>query len=272
MSEEISPYSTPTPWDLVSSGYAETTMPFLSQFSAQALEMAKLHYDDHILDLACGSGTLSLLAADHVSRICAIDFSRLMLNEFERTVSLKGIKNIKMEHGDGQHLKFDSSIFDAVFSMFGLIFFPDRMKGFQEAYRVLKPGGKIIVSSWAPIEDSPLMKLMFAAVKSMDSTIPDGKKNVRTLEDKTVFENELSRAGFKKIKITRVTKGFDFKSVSEFWTAMSRGSAPIVLLKEKWGKEVFLEREKLALLYLNNELPKINSQLTSDAWIGMGLK
>lgn len=75
---------------------------------------------------------------------------------------------------DGQKLENDR--FDAAFSMFGLMFFPDKVRGLKEIHRVLKPKGKIAVSSWAPISNSILMQCLFGALRKANPDIPPLKQ------------------------------------------------------------------------------------------------
>jgi ubiquinone/menaquinone biosynthesis C-methylase UbiE len=77
----------------------------------------------------------------------------------EKRFPRRGIANIKTCLMDGQALEFGDNTFDFAYSIFGLMFFPDRLKGFREMHRTLRPGGRAAVTSWAPVEESPLMQL-----------------------------------------------------------------------------------------------------------------
>jgi ubiquinone/menaquinone biosynthesis C-methylase UbiE len=180
-------YTTPEPWSLVASGYEETTMFYLGEYSKRAITLAHLSSDQTILDVACGPGTLSRLAAPKVSQVTAIDFSKKMIDLFDTYISESGIKNIETHLGDGQQLTFADSVFDATFSMFGLMFFPDRIQGFKEMHRVLKPGGCTVVSSWAPLERSPAMQLMFGALHAAKPDLPTPEKSIENLENPELF-------------------------------------------------------------------------------------
>jgi ubiquinone/menaquinone biosynthesis C-methylase UbiE len=272
MKKPVNVFSTPMPWDLVSAGYSRTIMHVLGQYSAEAIALAKLARDASILDVACGPGTLSLLAARKVKHVTAIDFSKKMVSLFLNELKRKSFRHVKVLHGDGQNLPFEDGIFDAAFSMFGLMFFPDRPKGFAELYRTLKPGGKAVVGSWAPISRSPSMKAMFGALRAMDPDMPEPKKAIKSLEDPKVFREEMSGAGFTHVRILPVTKPFPTASVRKYWTMMVDGSAPIVLLRRKLGEKVWKEREKVGLAYLREHWSSFTGRLTSDAWLGVGLK
>ncbi len=61
-------------------------------------------------------------------------------------------------------------------------------------------------------------------------------------------------------------------TVPEFWDFMVRGSAPLVMMKKKLGEELWREKEKIALGYLEEVLAGKQNELTSDAWLGVGAK
>ncbi len=61
-------------------------------------------------------------------------------------------------------------------------------------------------------------------------------------------------------------------SIPEFWESMVKGSAPIQMLKKSMGETAWREKEILALDYLEEKVPSTPTTLTSDAWLGLGVK
>jgi ubiquinone/menaquinone biosynthesis C-methylase UbiE len=272
MSKSPNMLSTTAPWDMVAEGYAETTMKLFRSYSEKALEVGDISEGSAILDVACGPGTLSLLAADKVKSVHAIDFSESMIELFKETVKADGLENIEVHCGDGQELPFSDGIFDVAFSMFGLMFFPNRNKGYSEIYRTLKPGGKIVISSWAPVSDSPVMQTMFGALKAMRPEIPEPQTNIESLENPEFFKTELQNAGFKEVEVVPVEGEYPITDVEEFWTDMVKGSAPIVMMKQGMSPDEWKEKERIALEYLGEILPNMPALLTAKAWLGCGVK
>ncbi len=264
--------ATQEPWNLVANGYAETTMLMLSQYAEEAISSLALNADDKVLDVACGPGTVSLMVSKQVASIHAVDFSESMLSIFNNKINDAGLDNIETHHGDGQALPYKNDSFDAAFSMFGLMFFPDRSKGFAEMYRTLSAGGRIAVSSWAPIEQSPVMQAMFGALRAINPDLPEPEMVMESLENPEVFEKELQEAGFRDVHIQRVRKAFPVESIQEFWDSMVQGSAPVVMMKISMDESEWLKKELLALDYLEKSLPITPTSLAADAWLGVGVK
>ena len=287
------PLSTSEPWNLVADGYAETTMLVFEQFADEAIAASKLKPKSTVLDVACGPGTLALGLAQHAEQIHGIDFSEAMLAVFQKKIEQAGHRNIALHCGDAQTLPYADATFDAAISLFGLMFFPDRKQGFAEIYRTLKPGGSIALTSWAPVDESPLMQIMFGALCAMQPEMPQPQRAIATLENPWVFKQEMKDAGFLNIEIRRITKAFPVTNITEFWEFMVKGSAPIQMMKksimsardqtsvrgehvephsESTGEVLWREKEKLALAWLEETLPTLKGPLTSDAWLGVGVK
>jgi len=272
MAEKQNIMATAEPWDLVSEGYAETTMQMLAEYAEEALACLTLHENTAFLDVACGPGTVSLMVADKVKSVHAIDFSTAMLDVFQKKISDSKLKNIYPHHGDAQNLPYENEHFDAAISMFGLMFFPDRAAGLAEIYRTLKSGGCMVMSSWAPVADSPAMQVMFGALRMINPDLPEPKTAVESLENPEVLKQELLDAGFRDVSIRSVIKHFPVDKIPAFWEGMVKGSAPIMLMKHRMGDVLWQEKEQLALAYLHEMLPTVPTTLASNAWLGMGTK
>jgi len=273
MSQKQNMLSAIEPWDLVAAGYAETTMQMLAQYAEEAIAASNPKPGARILDVACGPGTLALMVAREASMVHGIDFSEAMLAIFRQHIEHTGHNNIAIQQGDAQALPYADDTFDAAFSMFGLMFFPDSRKGFAEIHRTLEPGGSIAVTSWAPIDRSPAMQLMFGAIRAIKPEIPEPQSAIDTLENPDVFKQEMLDAGFRDVKIQCVTRfAFPVVSIQKFWGDMVKGSAPIQMLKKGMGETAWKEKEVLAIRYLEENLPELPIRLSSDAWLGVGIK
>ncbi|MBF6129215.1 class I SAM-dependent methyltransferase [Nocardia brasiliensis] len=265
------PLAVAEPWDLVADGYAEFAPALMQPFSDRALEFASLTTASQVIDVAAGTGLLSLLAAPQVARVHAIDFSEPMLARLNAAARAGGLTNIETKVGDGQDLPYESDRFDAGFSMFGLMFFPERAKGFGELFRVLRPGGTAVVSSWAPVVESPLMRLMFGAIAAADPSIQEPQPDYLGLENPEIFETEMRRAGFEAVSIQRHSTALAYADAEQLWDTMVRSSAPLTLMRRNVGEREWTERVSLMKSYLAaNYRP--NQPLSTTAFLGIGHK
>jgi len=235
-----SPLGTPMPWNLVASAYINDAMPLFEHFARDALRLAAAPAGSRVVDVACGPGTLSVIAARDGFVVDALDFSPAMIEQLDARTKAAGM-TVTAALGDGQALPYADAIFAAGFSMFGLMFFPDRKKGFAELRRVLAPGARAVVSSWTRIENDPVMAAMFNALRStlkllMGDRAPQPGAQEMPLSTEDLCRAEMSTA-FADVEIHRVTHVQEYESVAAAWAAFERGMAPIVLLRKMVGEE-----------------------------------
>ena len=191
-----------------------------------------------------------------------------MVDEFRARIAAAGISGaIDVRVGDGQQLPFDSAAFDAAFSMFGLMFVPDRAAGLREMKRVLRPGGRAVISSWIPF-DGPF-DVLFQAASEIIPGLPTGGDFA--LADEDSITRELREAGFANVAVHRAAQEVKAPSSDVFWTAMQRTNAPLVLLQHRVGAERWRElgpqiRERVAATLGDGPVT-----IGRGAFIGMGV-
>lgn len=179
--------------------------PFLfepyAQFVAQMLPPAA----KDVLEVCSGTGRLTKQLARRLSpdgRLTALDLNADMLEVAKPKV--KG-KPVRFVVANAQQLPFPDNSFDSVFCQFGLMFLQDKQKGFDEVYRVLKPKGKYIFSTWDKTENALTHKIYFN-----DLLLPFfGKESERFLVPFSMYHEEellnyLATAGFRNKAVRKV--------------------------------------------------------------------
>lgn len=265
------PLSVPDTWNEVAQDYAIDLLPTFELYSADALILAELPRRARVVDIASGPGTLSLLAAPRVEQVEAIDFSDAMVQVLARRVAEAGHSNVSVRQGDGQSLPFNDAVFDAAFSMFGLMFFPDRGAGFREMRRVLKVGGRAVVSSWAPLDHVPLLGTLFEVIRELLPEVPFGGGKA-PLSDPNEFRDEMEAAGFSQVDIQSVRHQVKYASMSEFWAVQVRSSAPIALLRRRLDPEQWEVLSRDLVPKLEGEFGHGSIELTWPALFGISTR
>jgi ubiquinone/menaquinone biosynthesis C-methylase UbiE len=201
-------------------------------YAADALRFAAVGVGSKVVDVACGPGTLSLLAARAGASVHALDFSeRMVAIARERATGEKLAVDVRV--GDGQSLPYEDARFDAAFSMFGLMFFPDRARGFRELHRVLAGGGKAVVASWTSMDRVPLLAEVFGALREALPGLPaQGIAPLSTADDARA---EMG-AAFRDVTVHEIVHAMEAESIDVLWSSFTRTLAPLVLLKTKLGE------------------------------------
>jgi SAM-dependent methyltransferase len=140
--------------------------------------------------------------------------------------------------GDGMALPLPDSAFDAAFSMFGLMFFPDRHRGFSELARVLTPGGRAVVASWVPVDRVALMADVYRTLGALLPSLPFG--GARTpLGTAAEVREEMAAAGLDPVEVREITHAFEAPSVDAFWEVLERSTPPIHAVREAVGPDAW---------------------------------
>lgn len=167
---------------------------------------------------------------------------------------------VDAELGDGMALPFESARFDAAFSLFGLMFFPDRARGYRELYRVLAPAGKAFVSSWAPFDRSREMSVLYGTLGELAGW-PERKGDPPPLSDPESCAREMSEAGFSSVEVRSVEVRLSYPTTEAMVRSNLRSSAPIALARvamgERWEPlvDALIERVTTTLGEGPHEIP-----------------
>jgi SAM-dependent methyltransferase len=117
-----------------------------------------------VLETAAGTGVLTRALALRLApstRIVVTDLNQPMLDQASRR---QGGGNIEWKQADALALPFGDESFDVVACQFGVMFFPDRPRGYTEAHRVMKPGGRFLFSVWDRIEENEFADVVTTAL------------------------------------------------------------------------------------------------------------
>jgi SAM-dependent methyltransferase len=116
---------------------------------ANPFSLGRLEPGERVLDLGCGAGTDSLVAAQMVGpegSVKGIDMTPEMLDKARRAAAELGVRNVELVEGEAEQLPFPAASFDVVISNGVIDLVPDKDAVFAELHRVLAPGGRIQVA------------------------------------------------------------------------------------------------------------------------------
>jgi SAM-dependent methyltransferase len=162
----LQPDQQPGCWDDHVAMYEAVFEPLSLAFARRALDHLGIRPGDRLIDVGAGCGGAALAAAEHGARVLAVDASFRMVARIRRRAngtngSAGGIQAVVM---DGTALALPNAGFDAALSVFGVILFPDAIRGMQEIARVLKPKGRVAVVTWTETERYELATRLTAAI------------------------------------------------------------------------------------------------------------
>lgn len=199
-------HENPAHWDETAANYERTAHPFTAQFAEAALARVTLTRGMQVLDVAAGTGALTLAAARSGAYVLATDFSAGMVAR----IAAAKLSNVDAEVMDGQALDLPDASFDISFSIFGVIMFPDWRKGLAEMARVTKPGGLGVLATWR--SEGAATFLLLSQIRRRLFPRLDGKTRLPegavALGDPEWLSAAMVDAGFAAPEISQVTHDF----------------------------------------------------------------
>lgn len=119
-------------------------------FQAEHLcETADLQAGWRVLDVATGSGNAAIAAARRGCEVVGVDYVPALLRRGRLRAAADHLE-VRFVEGDAEDLRFPDASFDAVISIYGVMFAPDHRRAAAELGRVCRPGGRIALASWTP--------------------------------------------------------------------------------------------------------------------------
>lgn len=192
------------------------------EWAPRVTAAAGLERGMRVLDVACGTGVLTLDAAKAVSpggAVVGVDLNPGML-----AVARRKSTGIDWQEAPAEALPFDKGSFDAVVSQFGLMFFADRVTALAEMWRVLRPGGRLVVSVWGSLEDAPGYAAVTALLSRLfGDAIADLLRSPYSLGEPTALHSLLAASGISDPVVELAVGEARFPSIRRWMECDVRG-------------------------------------------------
>jgi ubiquinone/menaquinone biosynthesis C-methylase UbiE len=188
-------------------------------WAADLVEQAQLKSGQRVLDVACGTGTVTRLIPPLVGpegKVVGLDFNAGRIGVAQSLPRPHGV-DIKWVVGDATSLPCEDRSFDIVFCQQGLQFFPDKATALSEMRRVLVPGGKLLLGVWRAVEHQPGGRAMADALdRHVSKRAGEIRREPFTFGDGDIIEKLVRDAGFRNVVLEERVKVVDFPSAEAF--------------------------------------------------------
>jgi SAM-dependent methyltransferase len=193
------------------------------RLTARLLAAAQIQDGENVLDVGCGCGDTTILAARATGSGYALgaDFSRIQVAEARRLAAAAGVANARFEVADVQVHRFGAGVFDVVLSSFGVMFFDDPAAAFANLGKALRRGGRLAFLCWRTREENAIFTTGFAeAAAVLGLREQPGPSAAFSLAGTGRVSALLSGAGFGGIECAKVDEpmliGRDVDDVLEY--------------------------------------------------------
>jgi SAM-dependent methyltransferase len=211
---------TSSAWDKIAPGYDRTNTPTQMWLGNEGLRRAGLAAGMSFLDVASGSGALSVPAARLGARVLAVDQSAVMLDLLKARARREGLA-IETRVMDGHALDLADNSFDMAGSQFGVMLFPGMPKGIAEMARVVRPRGRVLMTVYGDPHKIEFFGFLVHAIQAVrpDFTGPpmDPPPLPFQLKDPQRLRRELTAAGLKEVKVETIAETTEFQTGKDLW-------------------------------------------------------
>jgi ubiquinone/menaquinone biosynthesis C-methylase UbiE len=268
---------TRTAWDRIASGYDRFVTATHLWLGNESLRRVGLQPGMRFLDVAAGSGALSIPAARLGARVLSTDLSPAMIRCLEERARDEGISTLEARVMDGHALDLEDDTFDVSGSQFGVMLFPDLPRGVREMVRVTRPGGRVVLVVFGPPSQVEFlgffMEAMRVAVPGFMGLPTDPPPLPFQVADPGILAERLADAGLSAVQVETVIETLEFGSGAEMWDwLMNSNPIPGVLVGDTTPDQRATAREALDAMLRERAGGPGPAVLTHPIHIGFGTK
>jgi ubiquinone/menaquinone biosynthesis C-methylase UbiE len=264
-------------WDAIADGYDRYVAPQEVDVANAALRLVGLRRGERFLDVAAGTGGLSLPAARLGARVLATDWSPAMIQCFEARIREEGLTTAQGRVMDCHALDLPDDSFDVTGSQFGVMLVPDQPRALREMVRVTRPGGRVLLIAYGSPAELDFIGFFISALKVVAPDFPGIPDNPPPLEfqvsDPEVLRRRLTDAGLRDVHVERTAERPTFGSGQEMWNWVLYGNPiPGLLVADLFEDQRARLRHVLDGLLRERAGANGRAVLTNTVNIGVGTK
>jgi ubiquinone/menaquinone biosynthesis C-methylase UbiE len=261
-------------WEGIAAGYDEFVTPTHVWLGGEAVARVGVGPGERFLDVAAGSGALSIPAARTGASVVATDISPTMLERLAARAADEGL-DVETQVMDGHELELRDDTFDVTASQFGVMLLPDLPLAVREMARVTRPGGRVLLVVLGSPTQVEFLTFFLGAIQAvvpgfegLPADPPPLPFQVAEVEKQRAA---LEAAGLRDVRIEELTETLWFGTGREMWSWLVN-SNPIagLLIHELSEKQRARVREELDGMLRRRAGESRKAALTSPIHIGIG--
>jgi ubiquinone/menaquinone biosynthesis C-methylase UbiE len=213
-------------YDAAADHFDDAPLAFWERIGRRTVERFTPPTGARILDVGCGTGASALPAAQAVGPsgfVTGVDLSARLLDRARTKAKARGVSNVEYRLADMTSLEYPDDHFDAVVSVFSIFFVPDMEGLVRKLWRMVRPAGKLAVTTWGPRIFEPAYSRWQTAIKQERPDLYSAFNPWDRITDTEAVRRLLHDGGAKNVEVT-AEDGVQMLRSAEDWWVIALGS------------------------------------------------
>jgi ubiquinone/menaquinone biosynthesis C-methylase UbiE len=196
---------------------------FWDRFGRATIERLGLRAGDRVLDVCCGSGASAIPAAEAVGpqgHVVGVDLAENLLALARAKAAARGLRTVELRAGDMLDLRLPTASFDAVVCVFGVFFVPDMAAAVRALWQLVRPGGRLAITTWGPRWFEPVTTEFWNAVRAQRPDLDRGFNPWDRICDPAALRELLREGGVDDAEIVAEAGTHPIPTPDAWWSAV----------------------------------------------------
>ncbi len=201
-------------------------LSFWDRFGQRTIDRLNLQLGDRVLDVCCGTGASAIPAAEQVGAtgsVLGVDLAEGLLELGRKKADQKALQNIEFRGGDFRQLALPDGSCDTIVCVFGIFFVPDMEAAIAELWRMLRPGGKLAITSWGTRVFEPANTTFWNAIKADRPELYKQFTPWYRIGDPESLKALLEAGGATQVEVIAETDRHPLNTPEDWWTMAMGG-------------------------------------------------
>jgi 2-polyprenyl-3-methyl-5-hydroxy-6-metoxy-1,4-benzoquinol methylase len=220
---ELAKFKAARTYNSAADHFDDPPLAFWSLYGQRTVAQLQLHPGANVLDVGCGTGASAIPAAEAVGpggTVIGVDLAEKLLQHARAKALAQQLTNADFRVGDMTALGFPDEHFDAIISVFSVFFVPDMVAQVRELWRMVKPQGKLAITTWGPEMFMPMNDVWRAAVRAERPDLYVATNPWDRITTPDQLRQLLASGGITDAAITTEAGQQTFQSPADWWTVV----------------------------------------------------
>lgn len=203
--------------------FDDAPLAFWERYGRRTVELLSLQPGATVLDVGCGTGASALPAAELVrphGSVLGVDLAEKLLEKARVKAAQRQIHNVEFRLADMMALGVPDAQYDAVMSVFSIFFLPDMEAAVTELWRMVKPGGKLAITTWGPNFFEPAYTVWREAVRIERPDLYNAFNPWDRINSPEQLRRLLENSGVTNIDMLSEASNQALQSPQDWWTVV----------------------------------------------------